>query len=110
MTGEGAVARGVPQPRGGGRGQCAWGQVACQCLPHCRIAALAPGAARLSKQPLWALKMPLALDGRVLAAIKKIANVDNPEPTAANDPSACADSAIYREGISAFLAKRPPVF
>lgn len=72
----------------------------------CRVAALAPGAARLNKQTLRAIqasKMPLPPDGIHIDAIKNIAN--NPV-----DPYAYANSAEHREGIHAFLAKRPPVF
>ena len=68
-----------------------------------RIAALAPGAARMNKQVLRALKTPPALDGKALAAIEMIVN-------GPHDPYAYADSAEHREGITAFLAKRPPVF
>ncbi len=74
----------------------------------CRIAALAPGAARMNKQTFRALKVPPALDGRALAAIKSRAIVVLQAPAA--DPYAYADSAEHREGIGAFLAKRPPVF
>ena len=69
----------------------------------CRIAALAPAAARMNKQTLRALKVPLALDGKAQAAIENIVN-------GASDPYAYADSAEHREGINAFLAKRPPAF
>ena len=78
----------------------------------CRIAALAPGAARLNKQTLRALKLAQVPSGYASEAIEKRAN----EPTAALrsapvlDPYAYADSAEHREGIQAFLAKRPPVF
>ena len=68
-----------------------------------RIAALAPGAARMNKQVLRALKTPPALDGKAPAAIEMIVN-------GPHDPYAYADSAEHREGITAFLAKRPPVF
>ena len=68
-----------------------------------RVAALAPQAARLNKQMLRALKVPLALDGKAQAAIENIVN-------GASDPYAYADSAEHREGINAFLAKRPPAF
>lgn len=61
----------------------------------CRIAALAPGAARLNKQTMRALKgVPPA----------------DPLSGHAPDPYAYADSAEHREGITAFLEKRPPVF
>ena len=68
-----------------------------------RVAALAPQAARLNKQTLRAIKMPPALSDKAQAAIKMIAND-------AMDPYAYADSAEHREGIQAFLAKRPPAF
>jgi enoyl-CoA hydratase len=57
----------------------------------CRIAALAPGAARLNKQ--------------TLRALKSVSPAEN-----APDPYAYADSAEHREGITAFLEKRPPAF
>ena len=76
----------------------------------CRIAALAPGAARMNKQTLRALKVPPALDGSALTAIKSRAPVARSAPAPATDPYAYADSAEHREGIGAFLAKRPPVF
>ena len=68
-----------------------------------RVAGLAPQAARLNKQMLRALKVPLTLDGKAQAAIENIVN-------GASDPYAYADSAEHREGINAFLAKRPPAF
>ncbi len=67
-----------------------------------RIAALAPGAARMNKQTLrtfQAQKMPVAPIHQAQAAIETVA-----------DPYAYADSAEHREGITAFLAKRAPVF
>ena len=76
----------------------------------CRIAALAPGAARMNKQTLRALKVPPALGGSALTAIKIRAPVARSAPASATDPYAYADSAEHREGIGAFLAKRPPVF
>ena len=69
----------------------------------CRIAALAPGAARMNKQTLRALKVPPALAEKSLAAIESVVH-------GAADPYAYADSAEHREGITAFLAKRPPIF
>lgn len=71
-----------------------------------RIAALAPGAARLNKQTLRAIRknVPLATDQQAQAASDLIAN------NALADPYAYADSAEHREGINAFLAKRAPVF
>ena len=68
-----------------------------------RIAVLAPGAARLNKQTLRALKMPSAHTNQAHIAIKNIVN-------GSPDPYAYADSAEHREGIAAFMAKRPPVF
>lgn len=71
-----------------------------------RIAALAPGAARLNKQTLRAIRksVPLAPDQQAQAASDLLAN------NALADPYAYADSAEHREGINAFLAKRAPVF
>lgn len=69
----------------------------------CRVAALAPGAARLNKQTFRALKVPFVLEGKAPSAIEMIVN-------GVPDPYAYADSAEHREGIAAFLAKRPPVF
>ncbi|MGE8376058.1 MAG: enoyl-CoA hydratase/isomerase family protein [Diaphorobacter nitroreducens] len=71
-----------------------------------RIAALAPGAARLNKQTLRAIRknVPLAPDQQAQAASDLIAN------NALADPYVYADSAEHREGINAFLAKRAPVF
>lgn len=72
----------------------------------CRVAALAPAAARMNKQTMRALnasKMPFAPAGSAPAAIENIVN--GPQ-----DPYAYANSAEHREGIEAFLAKRPPVF
>lgn len=69
----------------------------------CRIAALAPGAARLNKQTLRALKAPPSIDP----------SQHHPASSShhhATDPYAYADSAEHREGITAFLQKRPPVF
>ena len=67
-----------------------------------RIAALAPGAARMNKQTLRAFqaqKMPAALYSQAQEATKTIV-----------DPYAYADSAEHREGITAFLEKRAPVY
>ncbi|PWW44541.1 enoyl-CoA hydratase/isomerase family protein [Melaminivora alkalimesophila] len=58
-----------------------------------RIAGLAPAAARMNKQTLRAWREARA-----------------PWPADAHDPYAYADSAEHREGITAFLAKRPPAF
>lgn len=83
----------------------------------CRIAALAPGAARMNKQTLracqasihsseFSFNQPVAPLNQAQAAIENIAN----NLPAVADPYAYADSAEHREGIAAFLAKRPPVF
>ena len=69
-----------------------------------RIAALAPAAARMNKQTFRALKVPVAQSGRALAAI------NNEGAALAADPYAYANSAEHREGITAFLAKRAPIF
>ncbi|GAO21199.1 enoyl-CoA hydratase [Alicycliphilus sp. B1] len=69
-----------------------------------RIAALAPGAARLNSRRLRALKaqdMPKTPVYQAQAAIDTVANPD---------PYAYAASAEHREGIAAFLDKRPPNF
>lgn len=66
----------------------------------CRIAALAPGAARLNKQTLRALK----------SVQQGPQATDHPPGHTLPDPYAYADSAEHREGITAFLEKRPPVF
>ena len=73
----------------------------------CRIAALAPAAARMNKQTLRALKVPLAQYQQALTAIDTEANI---VPQAVADPYAYASNAEHREGITAFLAKRAPVF
>ena len=65
-----------------------------------RIAALAPQAARLNKQTLRALNGPAAPAGSARSAIDEIASQ-------AYD---YADSTEHREGIDAFLAKRPARF
>jgi enoyl-CoA hydratase/carnithine racemase len=59
-----------------------------------RMVILAPQAARLNKKTLRALNAPLALADTNLG----------------DSAYAYADSAEHREGISAFLAKRQPVF
>lgn len=67
-----------------------------------RIAVLAPGAARMNKQTLRALKtqkMAQALMQPAQSAIDSVA-----------DPYAYADSTEHREGIAAFLQKRSPAF
>lgn len=72
------------------------GEVAAQASSAAgRIARLAPAAARLNKQTFRAL----AQAGRAQAAIDLIATA-----------YAYADSAEHREGVSAFVEKRPPNF
>lgn len=68
-----------------------------------RVAALAPQAARMNKQTFRALKVPLALEYQAQVAIKNIVND-------VADPYAYADSAEHREGVTAFLEKRAPLF
>ncbi|QTD44234.1 enoyl-CoA hydratase/isomerase family protein [Ottowia testudinis] len=65
-----------------------------------RIAALAPGAARMNKQTFRALKMAPALDGQAQEAIQLIASRSYDY----------APAAEHREGIAAFLDKRRPNF
>jgi len=76
-----------------------------ELLPHAqerarRIAALAPRAARAHKQLFRALNEPSALSSTASKAIENIVN-------GAYD---YADSAEHREGIAAFLEKRPARF
>jgi enoyl-CoA hydratase/carnithine racemase len=79
-------------------------QLAAEALASAaRIAGLAPQAARMNKQTFRALKQPLTLDGKDKDAIEIVVN-------GAADPYAYADSAAHREGIAAFLQKRPPAF
>ena len=73
-----------------------------------RIVALAPQAARLNKQTLRALNQPLALMDSALAATNNVANESLQQLMAG--AYGYADSAEQREGISAFLQKRAPVF
>ncbi len=74
---------------------CATGDLAAQCQALAvRMAQLAPQAARMNKRTLRALSAGSAQAAEALAA-------------QAYD---YADSAEHREGIAAFLAKRPPDF
>ena len=73
----------------------------------CRIAALAPAAARMNKQTLRALKVPVSQYPQALSAINTESNAALQAPT---DPYAYANNAEHREGITAFLDKRAPVF
>lgn len=80
-------------------GQCASEAAATAA----RITALAPQAARLNKQTLRALNRPLGLDGIAPAAPGSIAGF-------LSCAYAYADSPEHREGINAFLQKRPSNF
>ncbi|MCB8745501.1 enoyl-CoA hydratase/isomerase family protein [Rhodoferax sp. U2-2l] len=74
-----------------------------------RITTLAPQAARLNKQTLRALNQPLAMtESGLLPADLEMAN--DPLQRLMADAYAYANSAEQREGITAFLEKRPPVF
>ena len=89
------------------------GALAAEALASaCRIAALAPGAARQNKQTFRAWKVPPAQAGIAPAAMETGANAGTAAARGGplTDPYAYADSAEHREGIAAFLAKRPPVF
>ena len=68
-----------------------------------RIAGMAPQAARLNKQTIRALNQPLAPVHAAQTAINSIV-ID------ADKTYAYAASAEHREGITAFLEKRKPVF
>jgi enoyl-CoA hydratase/carnithine racemase len=74
-----------------------------------RIAQLAPQAARLNKQTLRALNPPLAHKNQAQAASETVATSD-PIATLLAGAYAYASSAEQREGITAFLEKRPPRF
>jgi enoyl-CoA hydratase/carnithine racemase len=73
-----------------------------------RICHLAPQAARLNKQTLRTLNSPLALVDQMQAAIKSGSN--SALKQLLESAYDYADSAEQREGISAFLEKRPPRF
>ena len=68
-----------------------------------RMAGLAPQAARMNKQTFRALNWPQAPVEYAQVAIKNIANK-------MSEAYAYADSPEHREGIQAFLDKRPPNF
>mgnify|MGYP000894238268 FL=1 len=76
-----------------------------------RIAALAPAAARMNKQTLRALHVPNQAAAPVHQAQSAMSLVADEDAVALPpDPYAYAASAEHREGIAAFLAKRPPAF
>jgi enoyl-CoA hydratase/carnithine racemase len=85
-----------------------------------RIASLAPQAARMNKQTLRLLQGSLVQNllpnnaetpvEYAQAATKVIANDASLQGTKPASPYAYADSAEHREGIAAFLDKRPPHF
>lgn len=68
-----------------------------------RLAALAPQAAKLNKRTLRALLGPLTPENGAQDAIERGAR-------SLAQAYAYADSHEHREGIEAFLEKRPPVF
>jgi len=74
-----------------------------------RITGLAPQAARLNKQTLRALNaLPTLMNqGQVATDLKAF---DRPKHPPMATAYAYADGAEHREGITAFLEKRPPVF
>ena len=74
-----------------------------------RIANLAPQAARMNKQTLRALNRHLAPVEYAQAAIKNIADA-SVSISAAVSTYGYAASNEHREGIAAFLEKRPPIF
>jgi enoyl-CoA hydratase/carnithine racemase len=74
-----------------------------------RITTLAQQAARLNKQTLRTLNQPRALMDKGQVAIDKKAS-DDPIAQLLAAAYAYAESAEQREGITAFLEKRPPVF
>lgn len=83
-------------------------QVANEALASaCRVARLAPSAARMNKQVLRDWKEQNTAAGRASTAQDAIEKEAFP---AKPDPYAYADGAEHREGIMAFLAKRAPVF
>jgi len=82
--------------------------VACRDMAQ-RVAGLAPQAARLNKQTLRAIK-PHLPDTPVEYAQAATDLVASSASSNAFNPYAYANSAEHREGIAAFLAKRPPVF
>jgi enoyl-CoA hydratase/carnithine racemase len=79
-------------------------QCAAQALAAARrISTLAPAAARMNKQTIRALNQPLATEGRAQDAMYSIVNI-------VQTAYRYADSPEHREGIQAFVEKRPPDF
>lgn len=74
-----------------------------------RISQLAPQAARLNKQTLRALNLPLALMDKAQLAMNSVVDMNATTALLAT-AYAYADSAEQREGITAFLEKRLPRF
>ena len=74
-----------------------------------RICQLAPQAARLNKHTFRALNQALSLMDKAQVATNSIA-YETPVTELMNTAYAYADSAEQREGITAFLEKRPPRF
>ena len=74
-----------------------------------RIASLAPTAARLNKKTIRALNSTPVLVEHANGASKNVADID-PLSDLLAQAYAYADSAEQREGIAAFLEKRPPVY
>ena len=79
-------------------------ELADAVLAHARrIVALAPQAARLNKRTFFMLNQPAEPVDRAQPAINSIADI-------LRTAYSYADSPEHREGIDAFLAKRPPQF
>ena len=74
-----------------------------------RIASLAPTAARLNKKTIRALNSTLAPVDKAQAATNSVVVTDSLSDLLAQ-AYRYADSAEQREGITAFLEKRPPVY
>ena len=73
-----------------------------------RILALAPQAAKLNKQTFRGINKPIAgvfvADSAINSIVSSIVNLE------LENPYAYADSAEHQEGISAFIAKRKPIW
>lgn len=73
-----------------------------------RILALAPQAARLNKQTFKGLNKPIA--GVIIDDLAIHSVVNSSTNTPVNTAYAYADSQEHQEGISAFIAKRKPIW